>query len=131
MCRDNSKGEIFLDVLPGYLQIDYNVATCFGDIGRLLRQESVVRLLGLRISHLFSSCIHSEGKIDHVARQRHTITCSHVVLELFKALLSISQKVGIRHAKLYNTNSSACPICGDENHRRHGTHDSGSNLRCR
>ncbi len=33
MCRDDGKGEIFLDVLPGYLQIDYNVATCFDDIG--------------------------------------------------------------------------------------------------
>ncbi len=92
MCRDDSKGGIFLDVLPGYLQIGYNVATCFDDIGRLLRQESVVRLLGLQISHLFSPCIHSEGKMDHAARRRHTITCSHVVLELFEAFLSITVK---------------------------------------
>ncbi len=57
-----------------------------------LKQEGlrVIRSLGQRVIHLFLSRIHGEGEMDDAARRRRAITCSHAVLELFKAFPSVT-----------------------------------------
>jgi len=92
MCRDDGEIEDFLDAVPGYLQIDGNVATRVEDIGSLLKKDGDDLPLGRRILHLFSSCIHGEGKMDDAARRRRAITCSHAVSELLKAFSSVTVK---------------------------------------
>jgi hypothetical protein len=93
MCRDDGDVEAFLEAVPGYLQIDENVGTRIDDIGSLLKPKGTEDMpLGQRMVHLLSTCINGYGKMDDVARRHRAITCSHVVLELSKAVSSLTFK---------------------------------------
>ena len=92
MCRDDGDVEAFLEAVPGYLQIDNNVGTRIDDIGSLLKPKGTDMPLGQRMVHLFSTCINGYGKMDDVARRHRAITCSHVVLELSRAVSSLTVK---------------------------------------
>ncbi|KAF8490153.1 hypothetical protein F5888DRAFT_1742581 [Russula emetica] len=92
MCRDDGDVEAFLEAIPGYLQIDNNVGTRIDDIGSLLKLKGTDMPLGQRMVHLLSTCINGNGKMDDVARRHRAITCSHVVLELSKAVSSLTVK---------------------------------------
>ena len=93
MCRDDGDVEAFLDAVPGYLHIDENVGTRIDDIRSLLNPKGTDDMpLGHRMVHLLSTCIHGDGKMDEEARRHRAITCSHVVLELSKAVSSLSVK---------------------------------------
>jgi len=92
MCRDDDGVEAFLEAVPGYLQIDHNVGTRIDDIGSLLKPKGTDMPLGQRMVHLLSTCINRYGKMDDVARRHRAITCSHVVLELSKAVSSLTAK---------------------------------------
>ena len=92
MCRDDGDVEAFLEAVPGYLQIDDNVGTRIDDIGSLLKPKGAGMPLGQRMVHLLSTCINGNGKMDDVARRHRAITCSHVILELSKAVSSLTAK---------------------------------------
>jgi Family of unknown function (DUF6535) len=92
MCHDDGNVEDFLEAVPGYLQIDDNVGTRIDDIGSLLKPKGTDMPLGQRMVHLLSTCINGYGKMDDVARRHRAITCSHVVLELSKAVSSLTVK---------------------------------------
>jgi hypothetical protein len=92
MCRDDGDVEAFLEAIPGYLQIDDNVGTRVDDIGSLLKPKGADMPLGQRMVHLFSTCITGYGKMDDMARRHRAITCSHVVLELSRAVSSLTVK---------------------------------------
>lgn len=92
MCRDDGDVEAFLEAIPGYLQIDDNVGVRIDDIGSLLKSKGTDMPLGQRMVHLFSTCITGHGKMDDMARRHRAITCSHVVLELSKAVSSLTVK---------------------------------------
>jgi hypothetical protein len=95
MCRDDGEVETFLEAVPGYLQIDKNVGTRIDDIGSLLKHtgnESNDMPLGHRMVHLLSTCINNNGKMDDEARRHRAVTCSHVVLELSRAVSSLPVK---------------------------------------
>src|SRR6266403_1267323 len=92
MCRDDGDVEAFLEAIPSYLQIDDNVGTRIDDIGALLRSKGDDTPLGHRMVHLLSTCIHGDGKMDDAARRHRAITCSHVILELSKAVSSLTVK---------------------------------------
>lgn len=92
MCRDDCDVEAFLEAVPGYLQIDDNVGTRIDDIGSLLKPKGTDMPLGQRMVHLLSTCISGDGKMDDVARRHRAITCSHVVLEMSKAVSSLTVK---------------------------------------
>ena len=92
MCRDDGDVEAFLEAVPSYLQIDDNVGTRIDDIGALLRSKGDEMPLGHRMVHLLSTCIHGDGKMDDAARRHRAITCSHVILELSKAVSSLTVK---------------------------------------
>ena len=95
MCRDDGDVEAFLEAIPGYLQIDDNIGTRIDDIGSLLNPKGNHgndMPLGHRMVHLLSTCINGDGKMDEAARRHRAITCSHVVLELSKAVSSLTVK---------------------------------------
>jgi hypothetical protein len=94
MCREDGDVEAFLEAVPGYLQIDENVGTRIDDIGSLLKSKSKGddMPLGHRMVHLLSTCINGDGKMDEAARRHRAITCSHVILELSKAVSSLAVK---------------------------------------
>jgi hypothetical protein len=89
VCRDDSDVEAFLEAVPGYLQSDDN---CTDDNGSLSTPKEPDVPLGQRMVHLLSTCISGYGKMDDVARLHRAITCSHVVLELSKAVSSLTVK---------------------------------------
>lgn len=86
MCRDDGDVEAFLEAVPGYLEIDENIGTRINDIGSLLRSKGDDMPLGHRMVHLLSTCINGDGKMDEAARRHRAITCTHVILELSKAV---------------------------------------------
>ncbi len=90
MCRDANEVEAFLDAVPGYLQMGDDVTSRFNDIGSLLKHNGVVLPLGQRMVQLFSSCINDEGRMDDAARRHRALVCSHAVLELSMAVLSVT-----------------------------------------
>jgi uncharacterized protein DUF6535 len=92
MCRDDGDLEAFLDAIPGYLEIDDGAGTRINDIGSLLNPKASDMPLGHRMVHLLSTCINGYGKMDEVARRHRAITCSHVVLELSRAVSSLTVK---------------------------------------
>jgi len=92
LCRDDGDVEAFLDAIPGYLQIDEKVGTRVDDIGSLLKPKGTDMPLGQRMVHLLSTCIIGDGKMDDAARRHRAITCSHVVLELSRAVSSLTVK---------------------------------------
>jgi len=49
MFRDNSQVEVFLDAVPGYLQVDDHVGARSDDISPLLKRNGVVLTLGQRM----------------------------------------------------------------------------------
>ena len=84
MCRGDVEVEAFLDAVPGYL-LDDESGSRFGDIGPLLDPKQHDMPLGKRMVHLFSSCVHGDGKMDEVERRDRAVTCSRAVYELSKA----------------------------------------------
>jgi len=48
--------------------------------------------LGQRMVHLLTTCINGDGKMDEAARRHRATACSHVILELSKAVSSLSVK---------------------------------------
>jgi len=92
LCRDDGDVEAFLDAIPGYLEIDDGDGTCIDDIGSLLNPKATDMPLGHRMVHLLSTCIKGYGKMDEVARRHRAITCSQVVLELSRAVSSLTVK---------------------------------------
>jgi hypothetical protein len=89
MCHDDGDVEAFLEAVPGYLQIHDNRTD---DNGSLLKHQEPDIPLGQRMVHLLSTCINGYGKMDDAARRHRAVTCSHVVLELSKAVSSLTVK---------------------------------------
>ena len=92
MCRDDGDVEAFLEAVPGYLQIDDDIVTRIDDIGSLLKPNGDDMPLGHRMVHLLTTCINGDGKMDEAARRHRAITCSHVILELSKAVSVLTVK---------------------------------------
>jgi len=89
MCRNDSEVEAFVDAVSGYLQVDRDISSRIDDVASLLKPGYREPSLGLRIVHLFATCVYGHGRIDEVARRRRAITCARAIWKISKAILFV------------------------------------------
>jgi hypothetical protein len=105
MCRDDNELEVFMDAIPGYVQMECDPKTHeLPDIGiRISNIRSLLKATGEneigeesphhhRLVNFFASCTNDHRRMDEGTRRRRAIVCSRAIWEMSRVSLSINSR---------------------------------------